>query len=313
MKPLFVQIAFMAISFHLQAQITMTPVAPEKETEIAPYDSLVNFLGIDYNKYIGQELYLIPKAESLREYGYRDLVKSPSGPTSGKTNVYECCDSYNTKYESVEGKYFIVEDVHEDSKSKYSPYRYLKLKRKDNNDEVYFKYNPESKHSFPFLVVGFFEKQKSLLVGKEILLRPFPEIEGLNQKKAIDINSGEEVNLTSREYYECIELTIDMKYYEPALVLRGSEEQTFMFALGNRFLDKKRIFTKEEAEYYTAKFGEENWSKVLDEVVVIGFTEEMARMSWGEPKKINRSSSGDQWVYDGQYIYFENGKMRGFN
>ena len=47
--------------------------------------------------------------------------------------------------------------------------------------------------------------------------------------------------------------------------------------------------------------------------VVIGFTEEMVLLSWGVPKDINRASYGDQWVYDEQYLYFENGKLKSFN
>jgi hypothetical protein len=43
-------------------------------------------------------------------------------------------------------------------------------------------------------------------------------------------------------------------------------------------------------------------------------TEEQVRLSWGEPKKINTSvykGSGvtQQWVYEDNYLYFENGKL----
>ena len=71
--------------------------------------------------------------------------------------------------------------------------------------------------------------------------------------------------------------------------------------------------TKKEAESYKSKFGEENWQAIINEKIKAGFTEEMARLSWGAPDKINRSSFGDQWVYGSQYLYFENGKLKSFN
>jgi len=52
---------------------------------------------------------------------------------------------------------------------------------------------------------------------------------------------------------------------------------------------------------------------ILEGKVVIGFTEEMVLLSWGEPKKINKTSYNEQWVYDGQYLYFENGILKSFN
>ncbi len=42
-------------------------------------------------------------------------------------------------------------------------------------------------------------------------------------------------------------------------------------------------------------------------------TEQQARLSWGEPKKINKTVDSwrihEQWVYETQSLYFENGKL----
>ena len=47
--------------------------------------------------------------------------------------------------------------------------------------------------------------------------------------------------------------------------------------------------------------------------ILLGMTEEQIRMSVGDPQKINRTVSArgvsEQWVYDGGYLYFENGKL----
>ena len=44
-------------------------------------------------------------------------------------------------------------------------------------------------------------------------------------------------------------------------------------------------------------------------------TAEQARMSWGKPKEINKTITGnvkhEQWVYgSGSYLYFDNGILR---
>ena len=52
----------------------------------------------------------------------------------------------------------------------------------------------------------------------------------------------------------------------------------------------------------------------MDGYVRIGWTKEMCMESWGEPKRINKTTSkysiSEQWVYDsGSYLYFESGKL----
>jgi len=39
----------------------------------------------------------------------------------------------------------------------------------------------------------------------------------------------------------------------------------------------------------------------------------MTKIAWGVPEKINKASYGEQWVYSGQYLYFENGILKSFN
>ena len=45
-------------------------------------------------------------------------------------------------------------------------------------------------------------------------------------------------------------------------------------------------------------------------------TDEMARISWGSPEKINKTVTSygakEQWVYDNDYLYFEGGKLTSF-
>lgn len=61
------------------------------------------------------------------------------------------------------------------------------------------------------------------------------------------------------------------------------------------------------------------WSQqTIDDIaqkkIWIGMTADMARESWGEPSKINRTVSGsygvkEQWVYGDDYLYFKSGVL----
>jgi hypothetical protein len=58
----------------------------------------------------------------------------------------------------------------------------------------------------------------------------------------------------------------------------------------------------------------EIWSAIEEGRVVIGMTPEEARMSWGNPKSVNRTVTAlgvdEQWVYnDLTFIYFRDGKV----
>lgn len=301
---------FTQVSF---GQITATKVSEPKPIKAEPYDSLRNFLGNDYEEYKGQELYLVPKAESLRKYGYEGFINDINKSALDESNTFKCCDNYNSKYDELQGRYFTVIDVLKDPKSSYSAYAFLKLKMKETEEIVFYKYSTKFSSSFPFLVVGYYEKQKEIFVGNEVLIRPFPKIDGINKKIIIDINTGEEMELEKGKYVKCIDVTIDEKYYEPSLLLENDKGQNFLFPLNARDLKIRRILTKKEAEDYRERFGDEYWQTILDEKVKVGFTIEMTKISWGKPDKINRASYGDQWVYGRQYLYFENGRLKSFN
>ena len=111
--------AFATIAF---GQITTTKVTPKTDQiDTTPYDSTQNFLGKDVYKYQGQELYLNAKSESLRQYGYDNFVLDyTQDKFTNKSNVYKCCDGYNSKYDELAGKYFKVLEVIKHPKAEQS-------------------------------------------------------------------------------------------------------------------------------------------------------------------------------------------------
>ena len=62
-------------------------------------------------------------------------------------------------------------------------------------------------------------------------------------------------------------------------------------------------------------FGYANAQRIKNGGYWIGMTDEMAKLSLGNPDEINRTTDSwgvqEQWVYSGKnlYLYFENGKL----
>ena len=102
-------IALLFVSLKLSAQITTQKMfEPSNDLEETPYDSTLNFLGENVNQYIGELLYVKGMSESLRYYGYDGFVKDYREFVDNPSNVYECCDRYNSKYKKlVERSIFI--------------------------------------------------------------------------------------------------------------------------------------------------------------------------------------------------------------
>ena len=77
---------------------------------------------------------------------------------------------------------------------------------------------------------------------------------------------------------------------------------------------KKVVKEKERIKLMTKKYGKK-WGKIVaNKEIMVGMTKAMVIDSWGKPDDINRSVGSwgvyEQWVYgDGQYLYFENGKL----
>ena len=90
---------------------------------------------------MGQELYLNGKAESLRKYGY-DGFLTDYNKSKFDGGVYKCCDSYNSKYDELAGKYFKVLEIIKHPKAEQNEYLYGKSStlscKKESNDIVYY-------------------------------------------------------------------------------------------------------------------------------------------------------------------------------
>jgi hypothetical protein len=298
-------------------QITTTKVAPKVEhIDNLPYDSTKNFLGKEVYKYVGQELYLNGKALSSRKYGYEGFsIDYSKSSFTNKSNIYKCCDSYNSKYDELAGKYFTVLEVIKHPKASESEYLYakkfyLKLQEKEKKDIVYYEYDTQIEHSFPFIVVGYFTKLKQSEFGKKYIVRGK---NWLSSEPMTDMKTGNLVsNFVPGANWKCVDVTVEEKYYFLSLVLENDKGEQIPLSIRNSN-NTNWVFEYRQAELYKKKFGDEYWQFILNGKVKIGMTKEMCELSWGEPKSINETitsgKNSEQWIYTDNYLYFDNGVL----
>lgn len=107
-----------------------------------------NFPGNDVELLLNKEIKVQEKDEGLHKYGYESFYVNDM-----MKKKYDCCESYNSKYNGLVGKVFKVLSA--------EPYKNIigtdKFKLKIENSEtgiIYFDYSPQYEHSFPFEVIG---------------------------------------------------------------------------------------------------------------------------------------------------------------
>ena len=306
---------FLLLTTSTFAQISKTKITEKKNIiSTKPYDSLKNFLESNVYGYVNQNLYLLEQSESLRKYGYRDFVVDYLlRDYYDKSNVYKGYGNHSSRYEDLNGRYFKVLGVHPHPRQEYDKLLYgktffLELEEQKTKDTVFFKYNAESENSFPFLVTGFYEKQKKMLVNKKFVFTN--RILRVSSGSGLDITTGKPLTIKTGEKWTCIDLTVEEKYFSLSLVVRNSLGETTVVSYDSVFDDRKFAYTSEQAYRCITKFGSINFNLILQGLVKIGMTSEMCKLSLGEPIKINKTISAgrnsEQWVYEKNYLYFEN-------
>lgn len=293
------------------SQIITKSISVNNENVIEPYDSLLNYLGEDYKRYIGQDFYLKGKSENMRSYGYENFVLDLDKSFRAIDNAYK--GRYGTSnYDSIAEKYFKVIDA-EETKDSYGNRANIKLVEKKSNDTLYYIYDTQYEHNFPFLVVGYFNKLKNELVNKDIYIGNdlIHKMKGF----AIDLKTNEVFDIIPGQLWSVKELVIDEKYYKLSLIVEnklGNQIDLNEYELSNK---RHRFLTKEEGDVLIKKYGKNILLSVLKQEVKIGMSKELCKMVWGVPDDINKTTnnkgSKEQWVYPNNYLYFENEKLVG--
>ncbi|WP_029904183.1 hypothetical protein [Prevotella sp. 10(H)] len=276
------------------------------------YDSTANFLGKNAMGYTGQELYLKGLDKSSQSYGYSNFIlkyKKDDELLNDEKNIYKPNDNYNSRYEDLAGKYFhVLEVIRHPMSTKDKDFKdefYLKLQELSSGDIMYYKYNVDSEYTFPFIVRGFFEKQKQLLTGKEYVISD--DI----LKMSRNLVTGSALTFTTGQTWKCIDVTMDNTTNEMSLVLQNAKGLKTVIPYSTILNTEsiKKVYTAEEAKELTKKYNVNNFRRILQNKVRVGMTKEMTRLAWGEPTDINESGKTEQWTYPAGKLTFSGDKI----
>ena len=327
-------ICIIALSFSTNAQISISHRAEgvKQQEAILPYDSTKNFLGTkNVRSYIGQVLYVRERSENVRKYGYDHFKKEKEPDPFSKNGRYGRGareNSFNTKYEDLVGKYFVVKNVLPDSRQERDPSLYgnkwwFLLENQDNpSDFAWFEYNGNYEHSFPFITMCHYNYLQANIKGTEIIAPYKKEQDGSISSpyiSDIDFNTGRKIEFSENDVWIAEGATVEDKEYKLVILAKNQKGETSVFN-SNDLVNKgpidgkMKVLTLNYYEELVSSYGVEYVEKARKSVVVVGMPEDCVVLAWGYPEKINKTSYGpQQWVYGHQYVYIENGIVTAWN
>lgn len=289
------------------AQISVLKPAPKK-IEAQPFDSTQNYLSYVPElimSYIGQQLYFFPN-DDPKEYGYRGFRNSLK-----EGDVYYPMGSSFTQkdrtiYDSIVGRTFNVIDfvsAKKESESSQDMVYYLKLEDVENGEIIYYMY-PEHKYGIEWFCLGYLSKLREKLSSKKYYY--------IGRKREFtDPYTGETFNLVpGKDIWTFYDLSIDNEYFDLQAAFKNKAGNHFVCRIDiSGVLESTKII-----DSYRKLYGSDMVNLALSDKIKVGMPANLVRLAWGAPKDINRSSYGpEQWCYDGQYVYIENGKVKSWN
>jgi hypothetical protein len=261
---------------------------PKQEKLIEKYDSLNNIPRFQITGMTGQELYLPPRPDYLKKYGYQDIHRTAESYTGSIP-----CDE-------IAGHTFKIVSV-EEYESLIFHYK-LKLEDTQTGTNYFYTYSV-TQASWPFIALGYKAKYEATNKGKEFVALRIIVEKDINTGKLIDKDRGSV--WTFQE-----------------IVASANDGMSYLFT--NKDGDAVTINTygigdmkpKAEIDKLRKKYGPRMCDTAIQGNIKIGMPDVLVELAWGKPDKINRASYGEQWVY-GEYgddcVYFKNGKVTGWN
>ena len=332
-----------------QVQTNKVSVAPKASTsQTQPYDSTRNMPShLDLNTYVGQLVYF-PGIEDHNS-GYH-LYNPRSGGSSfslGHGNLN------STAFKDLYGKYFIILCNNSSSVSSFSSstsfgnkfldFKYnnvdaiirnedpifrltnpniIVFKNRDDENEIVQYYLPLLfDQKTEWITVSYYNYIRSLIGQKFYLLeKEFKRIdEHYDDYYCLypyDINTGESITFNGNDLWEFIDVCEKEDDLTLIAVFKNSAGQTTystLFDFGKTKKESYKLLPQAEYNRLANKYGSKYTRLMLKGEYEIGMPEEIFRLLLGAPSSINRSSSGDQWVYSSRYFYFKNGKLTAWN
>lgn len=311
----------------ISAQInTSRSVVINSEIEKVSFDSTLNYLGENPYGYIGQRLYLMGNDE---EYTYRGFVLDYAKGSSFQNNYKPEGNEYysaGSVYRRLVGSYFDVIDViphpSQSESSLYSDDYFLKLVEVQSSDTLYKSYSGNSQSSFPFVVVGYFEKRESEIKGEKYVLSSTYYTERESRYSAIrvmknDRESAQPLTFNTGEIWEVVGLTIDEDNDFRLSYLLKNDRDNRIAIPEFVMIDNPQIYSVDWANTIKNEIGEDIFNQILTRDVQIGWPKSLVLLAVGNPRTINDTVSSnivyEQYVYgDDRYLYFENEMLRSY-
>jgi hypothetical protein len=170
---------------------------------------------------------------------------------------------------------------------------FLKLEEKTTKSIVYFEYNSQFPYRFPFIMMGFYEKQKKAVKGIDLV---FTDNIANNMLEKTDFETGKPITVISGQTWNVVDLQILVGKHMPSMILKN--------ALGEKTTAPQgtKGYTLAEANNYRKKFGNDVFGKILQGNTILGMTREMCKLAWGEPYniagKVIATKQVEKWSYD---------------
>ena len=286
MKKLTLLAAALLGGFQAFAQISTTSVAPAAAPRVkaAAYDSSRNWLGSDkVASYKGQTLYVTPKDEAERKYGYDFFY------THGETPREMLASYYSTPYERLAGKNFTVEDVQPLGGRYYA----FSLKQTDDTLRLLFRYDTESEDSFPFQTMAYYEYLRRR-VGRTYYIKS-------SMLHATDVKTGAALTFSPKDEWTVTDVTVVEG--ELALLLRRGADQSYVTA--RKALDPRYahyFIPKELYASWVTRYGEKYADYAVAHKLGKGMHKELLQYSWGKPSRVESGATDDVYVYGSKRV-----------
>ena len=314
-RSLFSLLAIFPIFFH--AQITIGNLTQNSKPQVElKYDSLSNINEKNIMLLKGQTLFVKGDAFS-KENGFSNLFYAEKGFFGGSNNKLYKEHTRNTKgyeekftpYESVAGKYFTIQNIYTQKDNIFGMEYCLLLKEINANDSLYCYLHhldfPIASGIDNLLILGYYEKLKQLYIGKSFRISKDDEFEQMNKEK---------IKLKSGSIFKCKDVAVDLGEYNNLYLILKNQNNTEIKAT---ILDNGKIYgmtDNNRYNYLVKRYGNSNADLIISGKVKVGMSKQAAKESWGEPDDINTTTGSygthEQWVYgNGNYLYFENGKL----
>lgn len=296
-KLLLIPVVFALVSrVNAQIEIMSNRDASPKQEQIVAYDSLWNSPKSlqDCRSLIGQKITVCPKPQSLRYKGY-------SGFLTRNYKIYSQYKNFDFSiYDSIAGREFQIINI----------LNGCLLTLSDNRDTLLYQWiSPNNSRQYPFITNGYVEKMNKIIKGRDHTYIGTGRTE-------TDPISGCDVKIYPRDRF-VIEKVIVLESNDPELAICALVrlKNDAHIAIPIASLSDVSIYPSSRLIYdLKNKYGAYWVDLAIEKKIKIGMPAKLVEMAWGRPNTINKSSYGpDQWCYNGQYVYIQNGKVSAWN